>query len=154
MENHTKFAFHVFCDASAKAYACAIFVRVERTSGVSVHLLAAKSRVAPIKTTTIPRLELLSATIACRLYLAVQSNFEQHVPCHFWTDSSTVLCWIRHNEEWSAFVHNRIKEIRSLTSISAWRHVPGHLNPADLPWRGCSAKALLETHGGRAPMVT
>lgn len=64
----------MFCDASAKAYACAIFLRVERR--VSICLLASKTRVAPLKEITILRLELLGATIAARLYISAQSNFD------------------------------------------------------------------------------
>jgi len=62
-----------------------------------------------------------------------------------WTDSTTALAWIQRSEEWGTFVSNRVKEIRESTKIVNWRHVPGVLNPADLPSRGCSPRQLLES---------
>ncbi|GBM89880.1 hypothetical protein AVEN_111828-1 [Araneus ventricosus] len=54
---------HTFCDASQFAYAAAVFIRIECADVVQVNLLVAKSTVAPVKTITIPRLELLAATV-------------------------------------------------------------------------------------------
>ena len=51
--------FHVFCDASEVAYGAVIYFRVKRTDGTTkVSPLTSKSRVAPIKTLTLPRREL------------------------------------------------------------------------------------------------
>ena len=58
---------HAFSDASKKAYATAVYLRVEYEDGrVEVRLLSSKTRVAPIKQQTIPRLELLGALILAR----------------------------------------------------------------------------------------
>ncbi|XP_018378079.1 PREDICTED: uncharacterized protein LOC108770842 [Trachymyrmex cornetzi] len=60
---------HGFCDASAVGYGACIYVRSRDESGnVLVRLLCAKSRVAPLKTLTIPRLELCGALILAQLY--------------------------------------------------------------------------------------
>lgn len=126
---------HIFCDASKNAYAVVIFLRCVYNDQVYLRLIAGKSRVAPMKTVTIPRLELLAAVIGTRLTTAVKKGLGESVKCIFWTDSSTVLSWISRNENWSPFVYNRINEIRNATLVEEWRHVPGVLKPADLPSR-------------------
>ncbi|GFQ67627.1 integrase catalytic domain-containing protein, partial [Trichonephila clavata] len=69
-------SIHTFCDASQFAYAAAVFVRIEYSGVAHVNLLAAKSRIAPVKTVTIPRLELLAATVAARLCRSVLSALQ------------------------------------------------------------------------------
>lgn len=80
-------SLHTFCDASQSAYACVVFLRAVRGGKVSVFLLGAKARISPICKSatkmTIPRLELLAATIGVRLYPSLVVNFEQEVPCFF-----------------------------------------------------------------------
>lgn len=66
---------YTHCDASKSAYAAAVFISVEMDGlsldGVSVQLLSAKTRVAPLKSITIPRLELLAAVVSVHLTAAV-----------------------------------------------------------------------------------
>ena len=57
-----KIEFHGFSDASEKAYSAALYARVTPIDGhISVTLLFAKTRVAPIKVISIPKLELCGA---------------------------------------------------------------------------------------------
>ncbi|GBO03321.1 hypothetical protein AVEN_42488-1 [Araneus ventricosus] len=101
------------------------------------------SRIVPVKTITIPRLELLSATVGTRLCRSALSELQwDNVKQHYWTDSTTVLGWIQSEELWSVFVNNRVQEIRKLTDLTLWKYFPGAQNPADLPSRGCSAHQL------------
>ncbi|EFN66837.1 hypothetical protein EAG_09696, partial [Camponotus floridanus] len=107
-------------------------------------LIQARSRVSPIERITIPRLELLAATIGVRLRSIKEAgDFEEEV--FFWSDSNTVMSWIRKDKLWNTFVENRVREIRSLSDPNKWRHVPGSMNLADLSSRGCEAKHLVES---------
>ncbi|KFD64292.1 hypothetical protein M514_23576 [Trichuris suis] len=146
-------SLHVFCDASKEAFAAVVYLRVEWIEGARLQLLTAKSRLAPTKALTIPRLELLAATIGARLLAAIRETWdpEKSMPVVFWSDSTTVLSWIRRGNDWSVFVSNRVLEIRRLADVKAWRHVPGDMNPADLPSRGCSADQLLGSRWWEGP---
>lgn len=145
-------SLHLFCDSSKKAYGACVFIRVENKNEVKINLVNAKSRVAPIKPITIPRLELLACSIGARLLSSVVSDLKLvKVNIYCWTDSSTALCWIQREQNWGTFIHNRVKEIRSLTSPTVWHHIPGNLNPADLLSRGCSAEQLIEQKWWEGP---
>ncbi|XP_071044447.1 uncharacterized protein [Parasteatoda tepidariorum] len=130
---------HIFSDASKQAFATCAFLRTENKEGVQVQLVNTGSRVAPIKEMTIPRLELLSCLIGARLARTILTDLSivEH--------TSTALGWMRRDQAWGTFVHNRVQEIRTSTKISDWKHVPGKYNPADLPSRGCSFEQLMES---------
>lgn len=126
---------HLFSDASAEAYAACAYLRFKFTDGsVKTILVFAKTRVAPLKHTTIPKMELNGAVIASRIYTMVK---KQHTriktsSSRFWTDSEIVLKWIYNTQsKTQAFVAPRIAEIRDATSIRSWRYVPTLDNPAD-----------------------
>ncbi|GFT02779.1 integrase_H2C2 domain-containing protein [Trichonephila clavipes] len=70
------------------------------------------------KETTIARLELLGAAISARLSTTVLKEFPTD-NVYFWTDSTTVLAWLKIEEPWGVFVYNRVQEIRKLTSVKA-----------------------------------
>ncbi|XP_021964265.1 uncharacterized protein LOC110859612 [Folsomia candida] len=148
---------HTFCDASKNAYAAVVFARVKSGEKVSVHLLQAKSRLAPLskkkeKNVTINRLELMSCLIGSRLLTSTtQSLSMENVPCFMWSDSTNALARIRRDENWGTFVGNRVREISRLPHNVKWRHVPGLLNPADLPSRGCSPVQVLESRWWEGP---
>lgn len=149
--NSSSWSIHVFCDASKVAYSTVIFLRSVNGNVVNVQLMMAKSRIAPLKMMSIPRLELMACCIGARLARVVTDSLEvKDLPVYFWTDSTTVLYWIKSDELWSTFVQNRVKEIRQITNGN-WNHVIGKCNPADLPSRGCSVKALVESQWWEGP---
>lgn len=130
---------HAFCDASKDAYGACVYLRSEKLSGeVEVNLLCAKSRVAPLKANTIPRLELSGALAAARLVRKVMTTNRLDInKCFLWTDSSVVLCWLKTApNKLKVFVKNRVSEIQELTQNFTWRYVPTAQNPADLLSRG------------------
>jgi len=147
-----RFQLHSFSDASKKAYAVVVFLRVEAPNGVRIHFLQSKARVAPTKTVTIPRLELLSCTISARLTLSIKKALDLvDVPTYYWNDSTTALSWIRNSDAWGTFVGNRVMEIVKLTEPTQWKYVPGTLNPADLPSRGISPAKLVKERWWEGP---
>ncbi|KAL2076872.1 hypothetical protein ACEWY4_027539 [Coilia grayii] len=104
----------------------------------TVTLVASKSRVAPLKKLTLPRLKLMGALIGARLgrNLINLLNMEIH-QLHMWSDSMIVLNWIRSSaHKWKQFVANRVTEIQSLTDPAFWSHCKGKENPADPPTHG------------------
>jgi len=142
-------SLYTFCDANKVAYAAAVFACYECSTCVQVKLIQAKTRVAPVKAITIPRLELLAATIGTRLAISIVKELEQKdITLSFWSDSSTVIAWIKRDDHWGVFVWNRVQEIRQMTSKKSWRHVPGVMNPADLPSRGCKSQNCFRLCGG------
>ena len=139
---------HGFADASKKAYCAMVFLVCETTEGTFTRLLSAKTRVAPLKQLTIPRLELMSArvlaTLMSTILEALGPTFKVDA-VRYWLDSKTALFWIHNNGEWKQFVQHRVNEILRLTRKEDWGHVSGVENPADLGSRGVSASHLKDS---------
>ena len=134
---------HGFSDASERATGAVVYARtVYEDDRIDVKMIASKTRVAPVKRQTIPRLELIGATLLARLVNTVLTTLEWTVEVYYWVDSMTTLQWIRNDRSWKQYMQHRVNEIRSLSSVDAWRFYPGSLNPADLPSRGISAQEL------------
>ena len=135
-----------FCDASIKAYAAVVYLVLKTETGSSVQFVAAKTRVAPLKGQTIPRLELLSALLLPRLIVSTHSSLQHCIPSlniKCFTDSQVALYWILGSDkEWKPFVQNRVTEIRRNVHSKCWHHCPGIVNPADLPSRGITMLEL------------
>ncbi|KAK7938472.1 hypothetical protein WMY93_001798 [Mugilogobius chulae] len=87
---------HVFADASERAYGSVAYLRSEDTNGqVEVSFLTARSRVAPKKQQSMPRLELCAALTAAQLAALLQHELTLSIDSIFlWTDSTTVLTWL------------------------------------------------------------
>jgi hypothetical protein len=101
--------------------------------------------VAPLKETTIPRLELSAAVVATRLDKMVRHESDIRIDAsQFWTDSTCVLGYLKNkNKRFQTFVANRIATILEASSPIQWRYVTSEQNPADDASRGLTADALL-----------
>lgn len=144
-DSYSSLELHIYTDASERAYGACVYVRSTNDEGeVSVHLLIAKSRVAPIKPATIPRLELCGALIGARLYEKARTALRAQIKhVVFWTDSMIVLGWLKMlPSKLQPFVRNRIADILETTGSCTWRHVPTDENPADIISRGVSVTSL------------
>ena len=141
---HTNFggtySLYGFCDASTVAYAGVVYLSWRNGSEHTTKLVACKTRVAPLQSQTIPRLELLGALLLARLVTTVTTSLSLELtlgPTTCYSDSQIALFWIKGiTKDWKPFVHNRVREIRDLVPIECWYHCSGEKNPADLPSRG------------------
>ena len=146
-EQQNTYELHGFSDACERAYAAVVYLKILYEGGsVEVSFVASKTRVAPIKKQSIPRLELMGATLLARLLNTVKSIMQPvlgEINSYCWVDSYTALCWIRNKRCWKQYIQSRVNEIRKLTNPDSWRFCPGKDNPADLPSRSCGAVDLI-----------
>ncbi|GFS50995.1 integrase catalytic domain-containing protein [Trichonephila clavipes] len=137
---------HLFVDAFKSSYGACVYIRTVTPLGVKIRFIRTKSRVAPLKTMTIPRLELMACCIGARLVLSVYAALDvPDLKIIAWSDSMVALWWLKNHGDWSVFVANRVNEINSLVPSQFWRHVPGELNPADLLSRGISPRLFSDS---------
>ncbi|XP_065074488.1 uncharacterized protein LOC135698436 [Ochlerotatus camptorhynchus] len=125
---------HVFTDASIHAYGCAAYFRAVIDGDVRCSLVMSRSKVAPLKLQSVPRLELMAAVLGAMMLQTVRLNHSLTISKFvLWSDSQTVLSWIRSDQhKYKQFVAFRICEILELTSTNDWRYVPSDLNIADV----------------------
>ncbi|XP_057671208.1 uncharacterized protein LOC130902936 [Diorhabda carinulata] len=137
---------HGFSDASEDAFGSCIYLRsIDANGEVFTSLLCAKSKAAPLKTVTLPRLELMAAVTLVRLSNEVKRSLRIKIDqCVYWSDSTVVLGWLKYPpNQLKPFVANRVAEIQDLSAADSWRHVPTKSNPADLVSRGVKPRNLL-----------
>uniref|UniRef100_A0A8D8SN73 Integrase catalytic domain-containing protein n=1 Tax=Cacopsylla melanoneura TaxID=428564 RepID=A0A8D8SN73_9HEMI len=137
-----------YCDASEKAFGAVIYSRVHVNDKPVVTLLAAKSKVAPLKQVSIPRLELNAALLLARLLSSILNQYTSRYPVEevvCLSDSTIALHWINASpHKWQTYVANRVTKIQELIPSNKWYHVTTHNNTsADCLSRGLLPSQLL-----------
>ncbi|XP_031777964.1 uncharacterized protein LOC116416000 [Nasonia vitripennis] len=144
--NPSRIEIDGFSDTSKKGYGTCLYARsTDRNGKITVRLVCSKSRVAPLKEQTIPRLELCGAVTLVRLLIetlpALEFSIDRIV---LWFDSTIVLHWLRKSpQDLKLFEANRVREIQELVERASWRYVPTQHNPADALSRGQLPKEFL-----------
>ena len=132
-------SLHLFSDASETGYGVACYLRQMDINGkICVSLAFGKSRVAPLKSVTIPRLELTAATVSVKLGAMLKEELKQYILQDFyWSDSKITLGYIMNDtKQFRVFVANRCQKVRSYTGKDQWNHIESKQNPADHASRG------------------
>lgn len=152
IDDSSNIEIHAFSDASQVAFGSCVYIRsVDRNDRVQVRLYTSKSRVAPLKPSTIPRLELCGALLAAELVgeildeLKLLSIALAPANVYFWSDSSIVISWIQGNGLFQTYVSNRLARILDVSTPNQWHHVPTIDNPADLISRGIDPVSIVSS---------
>ena len=143
----TRYELHHFADASQDGYGVVTYLRVI-TLGIPVHcsFIMGKSRVAPLKQISIPRMELSAGTLAVRQDKLVKQELDIIISkTQYWTDSTAVLKFIKNTDKrFHTFVANRISMIRDGSNTNDWYYIDTKQNPADDASRGLKAHQMVE----------
>jgi hypothetical protein len=136
-DSNNDYKLHVYVDASKQGYGAVVFL----VNGCKSSFVIAKSRVAPVKTLSLPQLELMAAVLGSRLAATMQKSFKRHLSFKtiMWSDAQIVLHWIKDGGK-TVFVNNRVAEISKLSKKHnlnvIWKYCPTADNPADFLTRG------------------
>ncbi|KAL5022237.1 hypothetical protein ScPMuIL_001392 [Solemya velum] len=139
MSQYSEVQLHHFADASQSAYGAVSYLRLlDENGAVHCSFVMGKSRLAPLKSLTIPRLELMAAVLAVKLDKLIKSELDMCVDkTVFWTDSMIVLQYIlSESRRFQTFVANRLAMIHEGSNRTQWNHVKSEANPADCASRG------------------
>ena len=138
---------HSFSDASDTGVGQVSYLPIiNQKNEVHVSFLMAKSRVAPLKPISIPRLELTAAVISVNVATMLKSELDiEDIRCYYYSDSEIVIGYINNDaRRFHVYVGNCVQHIRDRSSPREWFHVPGKENPADEASRGLTPKELLQ----------
>ena len=106
----------------------------------------------PLKTITIPRLELAAALLSIKISKLLKTAFKYQInEEYFWTDSTIVLCYLRNDtRRFMTYVANRIEQIKEQikehTTVNQWYYMASESNPADHASRSLDVKSLITSN--------
>ena len=100
-----------------------------------------KARVGPLKYVSIPRMELVAATLTVKQSVLLRKELQYpDMKEAFWTDSQAVLGYIANeSRKFKIFVANRVEMIKEDSDPTQWFYVSSKENPADYSSRGVEA---------------
>ncbi|VDI17672.1 Hypothetical predicted protein [Mytilus galloprovincialis] len=140
---------HIFCDASEQAISSVAYLKsVNETGNASLGFLMGKTKLAPLKGHTIPRLELCAAVLGAELGEVICDNMKL-LPetCHYYTDSQVVLGYISNTKRrFFTYVTNRVEKIHKTSNPSQWSYISTDQNPADAGTRFSSSPDMILVH--------
>lgn len=136
------------CDASQVAYGCNIYARVQSPSGdVTVSLICGKSKLSPMTSPSLPRLELCGLVLLSKLMKLVLKTYEPRVEIskfYCLSDSKVTIDWVKSPAyRWNTFVANRVAKIHENVGKDCFHHIPGIENPSDCASRGLTPSQFL-----------
>ena len=134
-----------FADTSKKVYCPVIYLMYRTHTRKYSKMLTSKTRDAPLKELSIPRLELMAGLKLVKLMSTVKNALCYQVQVQgtkLWSDSMTALYWIMNRGEWKQFASHRVNEILKSSSRSEWSYCVSEENPGDIGSRGLMAVEL------------
>ncbi|GFW19136.1 integrase catalytic domain-containing protein [Trichonephila clavipes] len=145
LPSYIQLEIHAFCDSSVRAYCTEIYLKCIASECISVSLLTSKTRVAPLKTQSLPRLELCAALLLSNVLQVVVREFPLSIHRTItWSDSTITLAWLKTEPyRWQPFAANRVFKIQTTIQSAEWCHVSGIENPAHLGTRGLLLSQLV-----------
>ncbi len=147
--NHQSCQLIGFTDASDKAYCAVVYMRsVLPDKEVVCTIVASQSRIAPIKTVSVPWLEVQATTLLASLMDRIAQNLIiDSSNIYRFTDSTVVLCWLsKPPNNWKPYVTNRVIKITNLIPFTQWFYVPTDANPSDLATCGINVESFCKTN--------
>ena len=138
-------SLHHFSDAWKNGYGQASYIRLVSEKGrIHCSLVMGKACVAPLKYISIPRMELVAATLSVTQFALLKKELQYpDMKEAFWTDSQAVLGYIANkSRKFKTFVAKRVEMIKEGSDLSQWFYVKSKENPADYSSRGVEANIV------------
>ena len=115
---------YIFADASLKAYGAVAYIQ---QGEAPASILMSKTRAAPLKQLSLPKLELNAAVLAARLGHFIMKSLTINLTIHLWSNSQIVLYWIVSQKTLKPYVSHKVAEIHSISKN--WQYCPSTDNP-------------------------
>ncbi|XP_037921190.1 uncharacterized protein LOC119658004 [Hermetia illucens] len=128
-----------FSDASTMGYGACVYIRIKREENYELKLVCSKSRIAPIKGLTLPRLELNGTVLLAKLMKRVVTTLKLNPDpkITLFSDSMIALSWIKTKVlRRDIYINNRVSEILNISNPEHWYYTNTKSNPADFVSRG------------------